>query len=134
MKDAILKSAKSLGKMLPIITGVVMLVSLSNALVPKSFYSSILTGNNFIDPFITALIGSVSAGTPAVSYIISGEFLKQGVGLIAVTAFLLAWVTVGVIQIPAEGLALGKRFTILRNISSYVLAIIIAVIIGTLLS
>jgi len=134
MKDAILKSARALGKMLPIITGIVMLVSLANALVPKSFYSSILTGNNFIDPLITALIGSISAGTPAVSYIISGELLKQGVSLIAVTAFLLAWVTVGAIQMPAEGLALGKRFTILRNLSSFILAIIIAVIIGALLS
>jgi len=134
MKDSIIKSSKALGGMLPIITRIVMLVSLANALVPKSFYSSALTGNNFIDPFITAIIGSISAGTPAVSYIISGELLKQGVSLIAVTAFLLAWVTVGTIQMPAEALALGKRFTILRNLSSYVLAIIIAVIIGTLLS
>ena len=133
MKNSILKSARALGGMLPIITGIIMLVSLANAMVPRSFYSSVLTGNNFIDPFITALIGSISAGTPAVSYIISGELLKQGISLIAVTAFLLAWVTVGTIQMPAEGLALGKRFTILRNLSSYVLAIIIAVIIGTLL-
>ena len=134
MKDSIIKSSKALGGMLPLITGIVMLVSLANALVPKSFYSSILTQNNFIDPFIAALIGSISAGTPVVSYIISGELLKQGISLIAVTAFLLAWVTVGTIQMPAEGLALGKRFTILRNLSSYVLAIIIAVIIGVLLS
>jgi len=134
MKDAILKSARALGKMLPIIAGIVMLVSLANALLPKSFYSSVLTGNNFIDPFIAAIVGSISAGTPVVSYIISGELLKQGISLIAVTAFLLAWVTVGTIQMPAEGLALGKRFTILRNLSSYVLAIIIAVIIGVLLS
>ena len=134
MKDAILKSARALGKMLPIIAGIVMLVSLANALLPKSFYSSVLTGNNFIDPFIAAIVGSISSGTPVVSYIISGELLKQGISLIAVTAFLLAWVTVGTIQMPAEGLALGKRFTILRNLSSYVLAIIIAVIIGVLLS
>jgi len=134
MKDSMLKNAKALGGMLPLITGIVMLVALANALVPKSFYSSVLTGNNFIDPLITALVGSISAGTPVVSYIISGELLKQGVSLIAVTAFLLAWVTVGTIQMPAEGLVLGKRFTILRNASAYVLAIIIAVIIGTLLS
>jgi len=134
MKASILKNARSLGGMLPLITGIVMLVSLANTFVPKSFYSSALTGNNFIDPFITALVGSISAGTPVVSYIISGELLKQGVSLIAVTAFLLAWVTVGTIQMPAEGLVLGKRFAILRNLSSYVLAIIIAVIIGTLLS
>lgn len=133
MKDSILKSARALGGMLPIIIGIVLLVSLANTLVPKSFYSSALTGNNFIDPFITALIGSLSAGTPAVSYIISGELLKQDVSLISVTSFLLAWVTVGIIQMPAEGLALGKRFTILRNVSSYFLAIMIAVIIGTLL-
>jgi len=133
MKQAILKSAKSLWKMAPIISGIIMIVALVNALIPKSFYARVFSGNNFIDPLIGALAGSVSAGTPAVSYIISGEMLGRGISLITVTAFLLAWVTVGVLQMPAEGAALGRKFTILRNLSSFVLAIIIAIIIGLLL-
>jgi len=72
------------------------------------------------------MIGSISAGTPIVSYILGGEMLKQGISLIAVTAFLVTWVTVGFIQIPAESIILGKRFAIWRNLSAFVLSIIVA--------
>ena len=120
--------------MFPIIMGTIMLVSLINALVPKSFYGRIFTNNNLFDPLIGALMGSISAGTPLVSYVISGELLKNGVGLIAITAFLLAWVTVGLIQMPAEGMVLGKKFTLVRNLTSFIFAIIIAIIVGYILS
>jgi uncharacterized membrane protein YraQ (UPF0718 family) len=46
----------------------------------------------------------------------------------AVTAFIVSWVTVGIIQFPIEAKALGKRFTFLRNLSSFVFSIIIAFI------
>ena len=54
--------------------------------------------------------------------------LKQGISLLAVTAFLVAWVTVGLVQLPAEAMLLGKKFAIIRNITSFVFAIIVAVI------
>jgi uncharacterized membrane protein YraQ (UPF0718 family) len=54
--------------------------------------------------------------------------LNQGVSLLAVTAFLIAWVTVGIIQLPAESTILGKRFSLLRNISAFFLAIIGAIL------
>jgi len=127
------KTAHSLAKMFPLIMGTIMLVSLFNVLVPRSFYSYLFTDNGFWDPLIGALAGSFSAGTPVVSYIISGELQKNGVGLAAITAFLLAWVTVGLLQMPVEGAVLGKRFTVVRNLSSFVSAIIIAIIIGFIL-
>lgn len=54
--------------------------------------------------------------------------LNQGVGLIAVTAFIVSWVTVGIIQLPAESVILGKKFAILRNISAFILSIIVAIL------
>ncbi|GAG00736.1 unnamed protein product, partial [marine sediment metagenome] len=80
------------------------------------------------DPLIGAIFGSVSSGNPIISYIIGGELLDQGVSLIAVTAFILAWVTVGIIQLPAESLMLGKRFAITRNILSFITALIISIL------
>ena len=77
---------------------------------------------------IGALLGSVSAGNPITSYILAGEFLKQGVSLLAVTAFILAWVTVGLIQLPAESLMLGKKFAVARNTVSFVTAIAVAIL------
>ena len=60
--------------------------------------------------------------------IIGGELLAQGVSLVAVTAFLIAWVTVGVVQLPAESILLGRRFALLRNIISFVFSVIVAII------
>ncbi|MCK5027534.1 MAG: hypothetical protein KAS07_03885, partial [Candidatus Pacebacteria bacterium] len=62
------------------------------------------------------------------SYILAGEFLAQGVSKLAATAFILTWVTVGLIQLPVESLVFGKKFAIARNVASFVTAIVIAVL------
>jgi uncharacterized membrane protein YraQ (UPF0718 family) len=130
ISKSVLKAAKSLWNVLPLILGTILLVSLVINLIPKSFYLSVFEGNFMINSVIGGLIGSISAGTPITSYIIGGELLESGISLIAVTAFLVAWVTVGIVQLPAESAILGKRFAFLRNITAFFLAIIIALIIG----
>jgi len=127
-KKSVVKAAKGLWMAFPMILGTILLVSLISALVPKSFYVSVFTKNQFLDSLIGGVIGSISAGNPITSYIFGGEMLKQGVGLIAVTAFLVSWVTVGIIQLPAESSILGKKFAILRNISAFVLSSIVAIL------
>ena len=128
MNDAIVKSARSLWNATPMILGTVMLVSLVSVLVPKSFYTMLFSKNPVIDSLIGAVVGSISAGNPITSYIFGGEMLKQGISLVAVTAFIVAWVTVGLIQLPAESVILGRRFAVLRNITAFILSIVVAII------
>ena len=127
MKSAFKKTLNSFSQSIPIIISVLLLIGLAIATIPKEFYATIFSGNKFLDPLIGALFGSISAGNPIISYILGGELLKQGVSLLAVTAFLLAWVTVGIIQLPAESLMLGKKFAIIRNSVSFLTAIIAAI-------
>ena len=112
----------------PILLGVLLLLGLVNTLVPKEFFSRIFTGNKVLDPLIGALFGSIAAGNPLTSYLIGGELLKNGISLIAVLAFIVSWVTVGTVQLPAESLMLGRRFALLRNGISLLMAIAIAVL------
>ena len=126
--QSIAKSGKSLWNAFPVLLGTLMLMSLISILIPKSFYTTIFSKNLFFNSFIGALIGSISAGNPITSYILGGELLKQGISLMAVTAFLVSWVTVGIIQLPAESAILGKKFALFRNITSFILAIIVAII------
>ncbi|MEA3329954.1 MAG: hypothetical protein U9Q06_04390 [Nanoarchaeota archaeon] len=128
LKEAVLKAGRGLWNSFPMILGTVLLVSLMSILIQKSFYMSVFSKNVFLDSLMGSLIGSISAGNPIVSYIFGGEMLKQGVGLIAVTAFLVSWVTVGIIQFPAESAILGKKFAVLRNILSFIFAIIVAIL------
>jgi hypothetical protein len=74
------------------------------------------------------LVGSISGGNPITSYIIGGELRQQGVSMLAITAFIVSWVTVGIIQMPAEALMLGKRFAIVRNAVSFFISIVIAIL------
>lgn len=112
----------------PILLGVLLLLGLVNTLVPKEFFSRIFTGNKVLDPLIGALFGSIAAGNPLTSYLIGGELLKNGISLVAVLAFIVSWVTVGTVQLPAESLMLGRRFALLRNGISFLMAIAIAVL------
>ena len=126
--EAFRKAAKALWSAFPVLAGVVLLVGLANALIPKSAYAEIFSGNAVIDPLLGSALGSVLAGNPVTSYVLGGEFLSLGVSLAAVTAFLVAWVTVGIVQLPAESVILGKRFALLRNATSFVFAITTALI------
>jgi uncharacterized membrane protein YraQ (UPF0718 family) len=128
MKKSIIKSAKSLWKSFPIILSTILLISLISTLIPKTFYTTIFTKNIFLDSFIGTLIGSIFAGNPITSYIFAGELLKQGIGLIAVTAFIVSWVTVGIVQLPAEATILGKKFALLRNLTAFIFAIVVAIL------
>jgi uncharacterized membrane protein YraQ (UPF0718 family) len=128
LKESIVKAGKGLWNTFPIILGTILFISLIITLIPKSFYVSLFGGNLITDSLIGSLIGSVSAGSPITSYIIGGELLEQGIGIIAVTAFLVAWVTVGIVQLPAESIILGRKFAILRNLTSFIFAIIVAIL------
>ncbi|MCD6575697.1 MAG: permease [Nanoarchaeota archaeon] len=128
IKEVMLKSARSLYGSLPTIVGAILLIGLVSAAVPKSYYGMLFSRNPVVDSFIGSAVGSVLAGNPVTSYILGGEFLKQGVSLVAVTSFIVAWVTVGVVQYPAEAILLGRKFATYRNISAFFLAIVVAVI------
>jgi uncharacterized membrane protein YraQ (UPF0718 family) len=128
LRDSFKKTGRAFLRILPVIVGTILLVSLIQTLIPKSFYTKIFTKNIFLDSFIGSLIGGISAGNPVTSYILGGELLSQEISLIAVTAFLVSWVTVGVIQIPAESYILGRKFALVRNISSFILSILVSII------
>lgn len=104
-----------------------MLINFLNPIFEK-FYPIIFTGNYLLDPLIGAIAGSLSFGIPVVSYVTGGELLKYGVSMLAVTAFVLTWSTVGVAMLPLEMSLLGKRFAILRNSLNFFISIAISIL------
>jgi len=127
LSTTLVKVLRSFGSSVPILLSVILLFGLFRTFVSKQLISSIFTGDLFKDTLLGSIIGSISAGNPINSYVISGELLKDQVSLFAVTAFIVAWVTVGFVQLPAEASILGKRFAVVRNGSSFILAILVAI-------
>jgi len=128
LKQANKKAFTGILNILPILIGVLLLVSMITVLIPKSFYSNLFNGNIFSDLLTGSALGSVLSGNPVTAYILGDGFLKNGVSLVAVTAFIATWTTVGFVQLPAEALMLGKRFAIYRNISAFFISIVVAVV------
>jgi uncharacterized membrane protein YraQ (UPF0718 family) len=124
---SLLNALKNFGSTLPLLLGVILLLGLFRTFISKQMIQYVFTGELLRDTLNGAVIGSISAGNPITSYIIGGELLKEGVSLFAVTAFIVTWVTVGIVQFPAEAAILGKRFALARNVLSFILAILVSV-------
>jgi hypothetical protein len=127
MKSALVKTLQNIKTALPIVLGILMLVNFLNPLLVR-FYATIFTGSYIIDPFIGAVVGTLSFGIPVVSYVTGGEMLKQGVSLVAVTAFIISWSTVYFVMLPLEISNLGRKFAILRNTMNFAASILIAIL------
>ena len=125
---ALKRSGMQMVNLLPVFVGVVLLIGLFSALISKDLLSSIFSGNPLLDTLLGTGLGSILAGNPLNSYVIGGEMLEQGVSLFAVTAFITGWVTIGLVQLPAEMAALGKKFALIRNVLSMVLCIAISIL------
>lgn len=131
-KAHLLKSLRKTTSMflgiLPIVVGVILLTSLLVEILPTEALVGWFGSNDLFDALTGAAAGSISTGPPVTSYVLGGELLNKGVSLVAVTAFLVSWVTVGSIQLPAEALMLGWRFALARNLICFVISILIAVL------
>lgn len=125
MKAAFLKTANLFKTVLPMLCGMLLLISLLQQVFQQQ-YQHWFTGNYILDPVIGAAAGAISFGIPITSYIVGGELLNSGISLIAVTAFIMTWSTVGLVMIPLEAAFLGKRFTVVRNLLNFILAILVA--------
>jgi len=113
--------------MAPLLLGVIGLVGIIQTYITADIMASIFGWGIIGDTLIGTFSGAISSGNPAVSYLIGGELLEEGVSLYAVTAFILSWVTLGIIQFPAESEVFGFRFTLYRNLLSLISTIIIAI-------
>ncbi len=128
LKQSLIKTVRTFFNILPIVIGMLLATSLVITLFPEEISTALFGKGDIPDAIIGASIGSIAAGHPLASYLLAGELLSGGVSLIAVTALLVTWVTVGIVQLPAEALMLGARFAIYRNIISFGIATIIALL------
>ena len=92
----------------------------------------LLSGSTLLNAFWGATLGSVLAGNPVNSYVIGDNLLSSGVGWAGVAALMMAWVNVGVIQLPLEAAALGKCFAVVRNLAAFAAAVLFALVFALL--
>lgn len=125
-KLAFYKSLKGFAFNLPMLIAVIFLAGLFEVFITPEMLSSFFTGHAFYDSLIGTISGGVSVGQPFVSYLIGGELLDNGLSYYAVTAFVLSWVTLGIVQLPYEYSLFGGQFTLARNLLAFIFALLIS--------
>ena len=126
IKEAFNKSLKGFLSMLPMLMAILLLLGIFDVYITKDILFSFFISNNFIDTITGTLLGGVLTGNPMISYILGGELTDAGVSLYAVTAFILSWVTIGLVQLPAEVEIFGLRFTFYRTIFTFITTVLVS--------
>lgn len=125
---ALKRAFRQFASLLPVMAGVVLLIGLFKSFLTSDMITGIFPEAPFSDAFFGTLTGSLLAGNPINSYLIGQELLNHGVSLFGITGFMTAWVTVGLLQLPAEISALGKRFALSRNVLSFIICMAISIL------
>lgn len=126
MRASLEKTGRTFGQALPVIAGMLLLTSLALTLFSPQQFARLFGRNDTLDALLAAALGSIAAGPPLASYLLGGELLGGGVSLLAVTALVVSWVTVGLVQLPAEALFLGRRFAVTRNLVAFAFTLAVA--------
>ena len=126
IKEAFNKSLKGFLSMLPMLLAILLLLGIFDVYITKDIMLSFFISNNFVDTITGTLLGGVLTGNPMISYILGGELTDAGVSLYAVTAFILSWVTIGLVQLPAEVEVFGLRFTFYRTLFTFITTILVS--------
>ncbi|UCE37464.1 MAG: hypothetical protein JSW00_18740 [Thermoplasmata archaeon] len=126
--------AKHLHKILPEFLLLLIFVSVFLSLVSQSTLVGLLGRES--GPFgimIAAGIGSIALIPGAIAYPLAGELMRQGASYTILATFITTLMMVGILTFPVERKYLGNRLAILRNVMSFIGALLISVLVGVLL-
>ncbi len=132
-KKSIVIAVKSLDKIAPAILSIVLLIGVSYGLFADKIALFFGQENGTLGFISIALFGSILHMPSLLAFPLAGSFLSEGASISSVSAFITTLTMIGIVTLPLEIKTLGKKFAIYRNIFSFVIALIIASLMGVIL-
>lgn len=137
-KEKAIKSLKIAGKsffkILPIIFIIILVIGLFLGFVSPDQISRFVGEQSGIGGvLLIGIVGALMHIPSLISFPLGASILENGGSITAVAAFITTLTMIGTITLPLEIKILGKKMALLRNGLSFVIAIIIAVIMGVIL-
>ena len=126
LKKAFTKALISFISITPMLIAVMGLVGLMQVYLTPDILSNFFGHGPLVDTLVGTLAGAISMGQGVISYVVAEGLMEQGVSNYALSAFILAWITLGFVQLPAEASVFGLKFTFYRNVLTLIFTIIIA--------
>ena len=137
-KEKAIKSLKMAGKsffkILPMIFIIVIIIGLLLGFVPPSQISRFIGEQSGIGGvFLIGVVGALMHIPALLSFPLAASLLVSGASVTAVAVFITTLTMIGTITLPLEIKELGMKMALLRNGLSFIIAIIIALIMGAVL-
>jgi len=124
-------AAKRFVNILPAFLTMIILVSIVLFLIPDKVIANYLgSDNKFFGVLFASFFGSITLMPGFIAFPLCGILLKKGVLYMVLAAFTTTLMMVGVLTYPIEKEYFGIKVTIIRNIISFFIALVIAVMIG----
>jgi len=122
---------KRFGRILPAFASMLVLVSVILTLVPNRLIVQYLgTNNMFAGVLMASFFGSITLMPGFIAYPLCGILLQKGVSYTVISAFTTTLMMVGFVTFPIEKKYFGTKVTVLRNVLSFFIALIVAVATG----
>jgi len=133
-KQSLLAAAKSFIRILPIVFIIIIFIGLLLGFVPQSQISKIAGEQaGFLGVFLIALVGAIMHIPSLIAFPLAASLLKDGASITVTAAFITTLTMIGTVTLPLEIKELGKKVALLRNGISFIIAIVIALIMGVIL-
>ena len=124
-------AARQFIRILPAFLVMIILVSIVLYLVPDEFISRYLgSDNKFAGVVLASLLGSVTVMPGFIAFPLAGILLQKGVAYMVIAAFTTTLMMVGVLTAPIEKEYFGLKVTVIRNVISFGIALVVAIMIG----
>ena len=124
----------SLFRLLPMLLAIFGLVGLfQEYLSPELIGQWLGEANGLWGLLLATLAGAIAIGPPLAAYPLADSLLSAGAWPPVIAAFIVSWITVGVVTLPFEIQVFGRRFALVRNSLCFVSAILCGLLLGVLL-
>jgi uncharacterized membrane protein YraQ (UPF0718 family) len=87
-------------------------------------------GNNLVNIILAAIVGSVTVMPGFVAFPLAGILKNSGISYTIIASFTTTLMMVGTMTFPIEAAYLGKKVTLIRNVLGFIVALIVALVIG----
>lgn len=134
-REKTVKSVKialqKLKNILPAFLSMLILVSIILFLIPDDVILKYIGNDNkVVGIIVAAFFGSITLMPGFIAYPLCGILLKKGVTYMVLSAFSTTLMMVGVLTYPIEKAYFGTRVTLMRNLLSLFIAVVVALMTG----
>ena len=124
-------AGKRFGKILPAFAWMLVLVSIVLALIPNELIVRYLGRSNMLTgTLVASFFGSITLMPGFIAYPLCGILLQKGVSYTVISAFTTTLMMVGFVTFPIEKKYFGTKVTVIRNVLSFFIALVVAVATG----